>query len=108
MAQVLTKEDRLKRQERIGEAARIVEREAHEPFVKPQAKCPICRVRVAFVKNGRDDRTCGECAQLHFQTVTVTLDDGTVTHHHYYVSLETLLKEGRERARRRDHARVRS
>lgn len=106
MAQVLTAEDKLKRQERIGEAARIVEREADPPYVKVQPKCPICRVRVACAKNGQGDRTCGECAHLHFRTVVYTQDDGTTTHQHYYVSLETLLKEGRERARRKDHVRV--
>ncbi len=101
MAQVLSVVETVARRKRISEAARIVEREADPPFVNVQAKCPICRVRVACVKNGRGDRTCSECAHLHFRTVVYSQDDGTTTHHDYYVSLETLLREGRERARRR-------
>ncbi len=60
--------------------------------------CPLCQCRMVNVRNSDGDRTCYECASLHYRIVRVQTDKGE-REELVHITLGQLKWEGAERAR---------
>lgn len=70
------------------------------------AKCPICKLRVSTVTTlgKKRERSCSECAHLHFRRVEMDID-GTTVSASVYIDTNTILAERKEQKRLLDEQR---